>query len=493
MKISRAQRRAPWLPRLGLLTLVLGIGFWGVTYWSRLQADSSNEIETVPVRRTTLSSTVTEDGEVDSSEKTLIQCQLENITFRNAGASISASGRAMIIELMPEGTIVKEGDLLCRLNSAEYEEMVRQQQIELEEDLATYENARLTLETLQIQLREYRDGLFVQQQEQLRGQIAMAEADVQRQQDRLRWSEQMAKIGYLTRSQLTTERNKMLQMEIALTKANLAHKNLVDYTSEKRLIQLQSQIDSAETVLRYRQSRVDRDREDLARYRQQVEYCTIRAPHDGYLIYAKEDDVLVELGATVRQNQDLFYLPDLQQMEVRAQLHESVVSRVRPGQPVRIRVEALRDAYLEGEVVRVAALPVSRRSRSWRQADDIKNYESRIKLHVIPEGLMPGMTAQVEILTDQVPDALVIPPMALTVEGGRSTCYVATEKGVERRTVTTGAYHPQMIQVVAGLSEGEQVVVEPGRLAPDAIIVADEAPALDANAVASLSQPIPTL
>lgn len=493
----RVKRRTPWTARLGLLTVALVVGGGGFAYWSRIEADSSLDVPTAPVLRVGLNSTVTEGGEIDSTERTLIQCQLESFTFRNAGVSISTSRGTAVIELTPEGTIVQEGDLLCRLDSSEYEQLVIQQQIELEEDLASLENARLTLETLQIQLQEYRDGLFVQQQEQLRGQIAMTEADVHRQEERLRWSEQMTKIGYMTQSQFATEQNRMLQTEIALNRARLAFKNLINYSSEKQLIQLQGQIDNAETAFRFRQQRVDRDREDLARYQQQVEYCTIRAPHDGYLIYAKGDGGNpVELGSLVRRNQELFYLPDLRQMEVRARLHESVVTRVRPGQPVRVRVEALPQALLEGEVVRVAALPISLRSgrRNSSQSDDVKSYEGRIKLHVVPEGLMPGMTAQVEILTSHVADALVIPPGALTVEKGRSICYVSTPRGIERRQVTVGEYHPNMIEITDGVAEGEQVVLDFDRIRPDMVVdSATSPPRPGVGAVAALARDMPTL
>src|SRR5690606_7379528 len=148
------------------------------------------------------------------------------------------------------------------------------------------------------------------------------------------WSKRMTEIGYMTQSQFASEENKMLQTELALSQSRIAHKNLINYTAQRTLIELQSQIDSAKAVLRSQQSRVDHDRESLARYQQQVEHCTIRAPHDGFLIYANDDDdeERIELGTTVREHQDLFFLPDLTQMEVRAEVHESVVDRVEPGQ-----------------------------------------------------------------------------------------------------------------------------------------------------------------
>ena len=49
-----------------------------------------------------------------------------------------------------------------------------------------------------------------------------------------------------------------------------------------------------------------------------MELCTIRAPHDGFVIYANDQrrDIRIEEGMYVRQKQDLMYLPDLNEMEV---------------------------------------------------------------------------------------------------------------------------------------------------------------------------------
>ncbi len=197
------------------------------------------------VRRADLHSTVTAPGEIDSSEKTLIECELENVRFRNGGASIQASGSSIIIELAPEGSMVEKDQVLCRLTSSEYEEMVRQQQIELDQDRAELESARLQYETLQVALEEYREGLYKQLKEQYQGQIALAKADVERQTDRLAWSERMEELGYITQSTLRSEQNLMLRTALTLKQANLAYDNLVEYTAPKTILSMQGQLDGA--------------------------------------------------------------------------------------------------------------------------------------------------------------------------------------------------------------------------------------------------------
>lgn len=471
---SRALRPGWKGPTLVGLLLAAVIG--GLSFRSQGVASSLANVETSRVLRTSLASTVKVPGDVDSSEKTLIECEIEAIVFRNGGAALSTKGASTILELMPEGSIVEEGDILCRLDSSDFEEIVRQQEIEVEEDRADYAGFLLDLESNEIRLREYRDGQLEQQKQQLQGQIALAEADLNRQISRLEWSQRMLDIGYLPLSQFAAEQQKMQQVEITLARTRLAFDNLVKYSAPKMILTLQSHIDTARARVTYFESRLRQNEQLLQHYRELVDKCTIRAPHAGFLIYCNEDDgdSRIELGSTVRQRQDLFYLPDLTQMEIKARLHETILRRVSAGMTARVRVESLPGVELEGEVVAVAPLPISK--RSWRQSDDVKNFEARIQLHAVPAGLMPGMSAEVEIETAFVPDALVIPPGALAVDEGRDICYVAVEGHLERRDVVIGQYHPEMVQILSGLAEGEQVVTVPEELAWDEIQVVDSVP-----------------
>jgi multidrug efflux pump subunit AcrA (membrane-fusion protein) len=131
-----------------------------------------------------------------------------------------------------------------------------------------------------------------------------------------------------------------------------------------------------------------------------------------------------------------------------------------------------------------------------RYQTDVKNYISRVRLHSIPRGLLPGMTARVEILTARKPDALVIPPAALAVEDGQTVCYVADGSSLRRREIEIGEILPDRLEILAGLAEGERVVasaaqIDTGRAAP----LADFSPTGPDSARATLgpNPPPPTL
>jgi HlyD family secretion protein len=471
---------------LALVVLGLGAG----AYRASLRRDPLEGLPTVVVHRAPVHARVVEDGEIESAEKTIVECELEAVRFRNAGRELQASDSSMIIELIPQGTEVKKGDVLCRLASSDYEELVRLQQIEYEEDVAQYRAAQLELERLELEMLEYRDGTRPQTEEQLLAAITLGLANVRRQEDRLGWVEQMVRIGYMPASRLASERVNMVQYRLELTQARLAHASFVQYKAPAAIAQIQGQIDRARSELSFQKSRALRDEQDLARYREQVERCTIRAPHDGVVIYARQDDddVPIDLGTIVRKDQDLFYLPNLEKMEVHARLHETVLDRVRPGMPALAQVGALPGVVLEGEVVSVAPLPMQVRSR---YQTDVKNYIGRIRLHSSPRGLMPGMTAQVEILTVSRPDALVIPPAALVVEAGRRLCYIVEGSILRRREVEIGACLPDRLEVIAGLSEGERVVAIPAQVDAGLVAPLPGLPAADEDPGGAALAPAP--
>ncbi|MGE3822145.1 MAG: HlyD family secretion protein, partial [Isosphaeraceae bacterium] len=153
---------------------------------------------TTPVRRADLRGTVVAGGRVDSTDKTIIECELE--------AAIGASwGSAAILSLLPEGTRVKKGDLLCSLDSARQEEKLRLAEILVGQARADLTEAELNLEIARLAVTEYREGLMRMTLKTLNGQIALTRSELERTQDRLNWSRRMLEKGYLSRAQVATE------------------------------------------------------------------------------------------------------------------------------------------------------------------------------------------------------------------------------------------------------------------------------------------------
>ena len=195
----------------------------------------------------------------------------------------------------------------------------------------------------------------------------------------------------------------------------------------------------------------------LAMLEKQVVSCTIRAPHDGFVIHANDNrrQIIIEEGMPVYERQPLFYLPDLNEMEIVAQLHESIVKEVRPGMGAKVEVETFPDREMEGLVEAVSPLP----TLQWRT--DVRYFDAIVKIAKSPPGLRPGMTAQVEITMPSRQNVLTIPTEAVASDEGQDICLVVHEDGLERRQVKLGQVTREMTEVTDGLREGEQVVLNP--------------------------------
>jgi HlyD family secretion protein len=91
---------------------------------------------------------------------------------------------------------------------------------------------------------------------------------------------------------------------------------------------------------------------------------------------------------------------------------------------------------------------------------DVKYYTAKVRLDSIPRGLLPNMSAEVEILTARRPDVLTVPPESIVFEDGQDFCYIAHEDRLERRAITLGDSTEDLMEVVGGLDEGDEIVLD---------------------------------
>jgi HlyD family secretion protein len=369
----------------------------------------------------------------------------------------------MIIEIVPNGTMVKKGDVLCRLDASEYQDVADAQQFRVLQHQAEAVQTDLALRSALIALREYSEGLRPQEILGMQGRIALAESDVKAASDRLDWSHRMIAKGYASLKQVAGDRQALLSAKLRLEQAQLELDTYQRFNSPKQLVALKAQVEKARKWAIHEAGDFDKAKVLLANYLKLVDRCTIRAPHDGFVIYAngsfrpEDERVVIEPGASVYQGQELFYFPDLSKMEVLAMLCESAVGRVRAGMPTRIRFEGSPEETWEGRVESVESLP--RRARN-----DVPYYPCRVALTAAPPELLPSKSAEVDFELEPSREVLAIPTEAVTVQYGRHVCYVVSPTGPELREITLGETTSNLIEVTAGLKETEQIVLNASQL-----------------------------
>jgi multidrug efflux pump subunit AcrA (membrane-fusion protein) len=144
-------------------------------------------------------------------------------------------------------------------------------------------------------------------------------------------------------------------------------------------------------------------------------------------------------------------LDDLSGMDLVVPLSEADITKVRPGQPASVTVNALPGSDLAAHVTSVATLPTSN--------GGVVSYDVTLHLRQLQFGLRPGMTASTQIVVSRAQGAVSLPSAAIARAGGESTVTVVRGGKDVVQPIVTGIVGDSTTQVVSGLSGGEQVAI----------------------------------
>ncbi len=177
----------------------------------------------------------------------------------------------------------------------------------------------------------------------------------------------------------------------------------------------------------------------------------VRAPFAGIVIRIHVDE-----GDSVAAGTPLFEIADDGRLHVEAPIDEIDAAKVRLGQRVRLVPDAYPDRTFLGQVTEVAPVvstgaETNRTVRVKVALDDSAGARSA-------EGFKIGMSVDVEVVLDEVKDALYIPTFTLIERAGRRFVLVADGGRSRERTVRTGLANWETTQVLSGLSEGDRVI-----------------------------------
>jgi multidrug resistance efflux pump len=399
---------------------------------------------------------VLEQGEVESSN---------SVEIRSEVKANNTSGTA-ILEVVPEGTLVQQGDILVKLDSSALERERQQQQITVNTSEALVEQAKNAYESALIAKTEYLEGTLKQEEQVILNEIFVAEQNLKKAQLSYDSVKRLVSKGILTSLQLEGEQFAVNQAQNELNAANTKLNVLLKYTKEKMLLTLSSTINTSKVTWENEQKSHQVEQEKLAEIDDQIAKCTIRAPQAGQVVYANivssrggNSEFVVEPGALVREKQVIVRLPDSKQMQVKAKINESRITMVKQGMPVSIRVDALGDVTLYGEVIKVNAYA---EPGSWFSSQ-VKEYATIIRINEPPPQIRPGLTAEVRIHVQNQKDALQVPVQAIYETKGHTFCLVKKGAAWETRVVRIGASNDKTVTILSGLDQEEQVVMNPRR------------------------------
>lgn len=199
--------------------------------------------------------------------------------------------------------------------------------------------------------------------------------------------------------------------------------------------------------IRNRQGLLAQRRSELALARQQLKDTAVVAPLDG-IVQEKRTSV----GEYLAAGTPVVNIVRMDPLRLRAEIPERESHTVRAGQEVRVTVEGDRSVYL-GKVMRLSPV-IAEQNRVLVVEADVRNNGT----------LRPGSFARAEIVTNSAKMAVTVPNNAIvTFAGIEKVITVQNGKAIEK-PITTGRRNPEFTEIVAGISVGEKVIVDPGNL-----------------------------
>lgn len=506
------------------------------------------DLVTHTVKRELLELTVVERGTLESANNRDIICRVK------AGNRSVASSIKWVID---DGTIVRAGQEVVRLESSALEDLFKAQNILMEQrenewsaaqehlkivlsqnesNLAT---AKINIQLAVLDLEKFIQGDYEQQKKDILSRKDLAKSDVEMWADRVAWSERMVKKAFLSPLQAQAERARLRSSQTALEKIDEEFRVLEKFTLNRTKTELTGKVEETKRALARvetearsleGQARKDADtkysvflkeKDKYEELKEEIRKCTLTAPADGMVVYyipqqsrsgSGSRQTTIAQGEPVTEGQKLMQIPDLSRMLVNTRVHEALVSRVRgeefkktgfyeamqanllvtpslttrlatlsymtegwesddfrhlrdkdairiyEGQRVVVRVGSFASRPLEGRVKSVATV-----AQTQEYSSDVKFYQTMVEIQDSFPGLKPGMSAEVTIHTDtRVEDALTVPVQAVVRVPGkppRYKCFIKTPTGFEEKAVKVGISNDKMIEIVSGLAEGDEVIL----------------------------------
>jgi len=476
-----------WLPVILGGVAVLAVAGTMVLSRAASLAGTATTVPTFTVQRGPLTISVVESGTIKSQDQVVLKSEVE--------------GQTTLIFLIPEGTRVQEGELLAELDASKLRDDRVERQIQVDNAQAAYIQASENLSIVKNQtagdiskaelaaefavqdLKKYMEGEYQQQHREATSKITIANEELNRAKDKMDWSKRLCDEKYLSGTEyeadrLTYERAR-LDYELALAAKDL----LEQYTHERQRRQLESDVEQtklaldrtrlkgnadivqAEAQLKAKEAEFRQQQVKLAKIDELIEKSKIIAPRAGLVVYATSSRQSrpgmtqpLEEGQTVRERQELIYLPSTDAMMAELMIHESSLGKVQPGQPVQVTVDALAGKSFAGRVRSIAPLPDA---QSMFMNADRKVYATRVDLLGANPELRTGMSCRAEIIVQTFEDAFYIPVQAVIREAGKPTVYVRSGNQFVPREVDAGLDNSSMIHIASGLTAGEVVSLAP--------------------------------
>lgn len=404
-----------------------------------------------------------------------------------------------ILSLVPEGTWVQEGDVVCVLDASEIEEYARSRESTLiryrglldnalhdEKMLATASERTLTAAEFKFteaeeNLRVYSEANFPESVRKLEDDLQLQNTRLLSLQDDARHVERLWLMGVTTSTEMSRTSLSLMNAEQKQTELQSQLNLLTGFSHPRSSLKLDfSRTNAARNVVRTqlknslsatkaRLSRLAWERRVriYEKYHKRaldsIEACVLRAPRSGQVIYGNSwwersrGITRIEEGKTVRREQKVFEIPEPRRMKVSVPVDEALVYQVRPGMELTIVPKGYPEVVVAGQIRSVARYP---RARS-KYTPGTKDYWVDVELMPTEDQfkyLSPKSDVSVGFVLENRSDELVIPRDSVTGVSGHNFVFVLDNGELVSRKVQLGQANQDQVCIESGLVEGDKLV-----------------------------------
>jgi multidrug efflux pump subunit AcrA (membrane-fusion protein) len=400
------------IPLLAIIALVL---------YSRASSAGKSQNSLAEAREGTFEISVSATGELNAEKSLDLKGPvLPSSGNRRRGRRNMRSMNLKIVDLVPEGTIVRKGDYVAQLDRTNYDNTLKDEEERLTNMQADYEMKKLdTAVTLTDLRNDIKNQAFT---------VEVAAINLEKSKYEPPATIREAELALDRESRNLKMKQKTYKLKLSQNIKDINNLKL-DLTQEKRLI------------------------EDLKTY---LEGFTITSPADGMVIYKRNwNGTKRKTGESINPfDMVVATLPDLSSMVSKIYISEIDISKVKVGQEVNIKVDAFPDKNFAGTVTSVA------RIGEQLPNSDTKMFEVLCRLDGSDPNLRPSMTTSNEIIIKSYDDVIFVPQECVQADAGEGYTYVLT-KSKTKQIVVVGESNGKDIIVNAGLDPGTEVYLSP--------------------------------
>ncbi len=472
------------------ILVVVGLALGGGAFfvpWSSQEASAAEPSarELFAVRRDDLKVTITENGTM--------------VAKKSQKLSAKIRGESKLLFLVEEGKEVPEGEVVCRLDDTQMKAQVEQVQLDILQTEANLKTARTELEIqtgegaaaltkanvaferAKKEIEKYRDGEAPQERRKLEVALKDTETTYNRAQKELEDSKKLLEQNYIKKSELEDSQIAFERATVQKESAEVGLRMFDKYTFPMAMTDLETKLADAEREVATAQKRGESQlgqksvgvtqvekrlkvQSDQLKERQtDLTNMEIKAPCPGIVVYGDPQqpwyNERLKIGGMIYGGQTVMTIPDLRVMQVKLQIHEADISKLKVGLLATVTTDSYPGLQLEGEVTKIATV-AGGGNGEWGGSSEVKKFDVEITLKAGSERMRPGISAKAEIHIETRSKTLFVPLQTVFAEDGVHYCHVQVPgKPATKRKIDVGTSNDTYLEILDGLAEGEKVLL----------------------------------